>query len=84
MNESLGCCSPGHLGIDCNADAIEDGNECVAMNNVSNVSYHCVDLAAPGFLKPDMLPAQDDVVIVNPPRIGLHPRFLALLKSVRT
>ncbi len=70
-------------GFDSDPLAIDTANDNAAMNGASNVSYICADLSNPtAFI--DKLGIRDgDVVIVDPPRPGLHPDFLALLTRVR-
>ncbi len=63
------------VGFEANRQAVADARESVALNNMENCRF------VPGDLK-DAVPkrkGQPDVVVVDPPRAGLHPDTLALL-----
>ncbi|MFI5134729.1 MAG: 23S rRNA (uracil(1939)-C(5))-methyltransferase RlmD [Chitinophagales bacterium] len=60
------------IGIESVAQAIEDANVNVSLNNVSNVSFHVADAAK---LLNESFYAEygkPDVVITDPPRAGMH------------
>ena len=70
-------------GVDCDAEAIDDANDCAKLNHATNAEYHCADLSTLADIPPPLQPSADDVVLVDPPRAGLHPKFIAQLKAVR-
>ena len=68
------------IGIDTNAGAIEDAQKNAERNGITNTEFVCED--ALEFLK--KLPAsklsiQMSAMIVDPPRVGLHPKALEAL-----
>lgn len=76
---SLAACSKHVVGIDIVASAIEDANENAMANNIANVTFEQgnldkVDAVLKGAGIPDA-----NVVVVDPPRAGLHPGLLKFL-----
>jgi 23S rRNA (uracil1939-C5)-methyltransferase len=68
------------VGIDTNADAIEDAKKAAQANGLLNTEFVCED--ALEFLKKlpgSKLSVQLSAMIVDPPRVGLHPKALQAL-----
>ncbi len=70
-------------GVDADAEAVDDANRSATLNATSNAHYHVLDLSTVADIPSSLLPSHGDVVVVDPPRVGLHPKFVSLLKSVR-
>lgn len=75
---ALADCFDRVIGVDTNADAIEDGRANAELNGFSTVEFVCDD--ALQFM--DKLPAskfavQLSALVVDPPRPGLHPKALS-------
>lgn len=71
-------------GFDIDDAAIEQANETASRNAAMNAKYSCHDLD----LQPDELVQAlsinpGDVVIVDPPRAGLHAKAVTMLANVR-
>jgi 23S rRNA (uracil1939-C5)-methyltransferase len=69
------------VGIELDSSAVDSANAGAVAHGLHNVSYHRVDLAG-GVWPSDIAPVDGDIVIVDPPRAGLHPDFLAVVKRV--
>jgi 23S rRNA (uracil1939-C5)-methyltransferase len=68
------------VGVEIVADAVKAAEENAAANNVNNISFYHGDVK--DYLKTrDAAEAEFDVIIVDPPRAGLHPK--ALSRTVR-
>ncbi len=68
------------VGIDTNADAIEDAKNAAQANGLQNTEFVCED--ALEFLKKlpgSKLSVQLSALVVDPPRVGLHPKALQAL-----
>src|SRR5207302_3237459 len=68
------------VGIDTNADAIEDAKKNALANGLQNTEFVCED--APEFLRKlpgSKLSVQLSAMVVDPPRAGLHPKALSAL-----
>ncbi len=68
------------VGIDTNRDAIEDAKHNAERNGIANAEFVCED--AIEFLKKlpgSKLSVQISAMVVDPPRIGLHPKTLQAL-----
>ena len=64
------------VGVELVADAIKAAEENAALNNVTNISFYHGD--AKDYLKTrDAGESEFDVIIVDPPRAGLHPKVLS-------
>lgn len=75
------CLSPPRTGFDIDISTVEAANLNAQINNATNVTYAYADLTKP--LSVSELPIkEEDAVIVNPPRAGLHPQFLSMLDKV--
>jgi 23S rRNA (uracil1939-C5)-methyltransferase len=77
---ALADCFDRVIGIDTNRDAIQDAQENAARNAIGHAEFVCED--ALDFLK--KLPASKVAVqlaamVVDPPRVGLHPQALRAL-----
>lgn len=70
------------VGVELNAGAIENAKRNAARNRIENAVFEVGDLATalPGALERHGRP---DVVIVDPPRAGVHPKALAQLVALR-
>lgn len=73
----------GHVvGVELVTDAVEAARENAAINNANNVVFHHGDVK--DYLKTrDAAEAEFDVVIVDPPRAGLHPKVLTQVVKLR-
>jgi 23S rRNA (uracil1939-C5)-methyltransferase len=60
------------IGIEENPHAIEDAIKNAAQNNLSNAHYHASKLEDALALLPSQ--GEDHILLVDPPRVGLHPR----------
>ncbi len=67
------------IGIELNPHAVFDGTMNAELNNLTNLRLYRGDVAE--VLSKEALPAPD-LVILDPPRIGLDPPALALLKKL--
>lgn len=70
------------IGAELVQSSIDDARANAERNSITNVDFHTVDLHAPAAI--DVLKSwqQPDVVIVDPPRNGMHPQVVAHLLSV--
>jgi 23S rRNA (uracil1939-C5)-methyltransferase len=71
------------VGIDLNADAIEDARKNAQANGLQNTEFVCED--AHEFLKKlpgSKLSVQLTDLVVDPPRAGLHPKALSALREL--
>lgn len=70
------------VGVELSAGAIENAKRNAARNRIENAVFEVGDLATalPGALERHGRP---DVVIVDPPRAGVHPRAIAQLVALR-
>ena len=69
------------VGVELNAAAIADARKNADDNGIANAEFHCADIV--DFLSPERdarIPAPD-VIIVDPPRAGMHPRVVEALGS---
>jgi 23S rRNA (uracil1939-C5)-methyltransferase len=73
------------VGIELNQDAVRDAKRNAVENHMSDVaSFYAVDLnskKALSVLQSLQLPSPD-VVVVDPPRAGLHPQMVKLLREL--
>ena len=70
------------IGVDVIADAINDAKENAQINNINHASFFCgdvVDICKDAFFKQHGKP---DVVIVDPPRAGLHEKLVKKLLEI--
>ncbi len=69
------------IGVEVVAPAVDDARENAARNNVTNARYLCADAgeAAAQLAKEGVRP---DVVIVDPPRKGLAPEVVEVLRAM--
>jgi len=65
------------VGIDNIAEAISYAVRNAEENNIGNATFQCAEVEALSTLSFGAI--NPDVIIVDPPRIGLHPRLLATL-----
>jgi len=66
------------IGVELNMAAITDARRNAVENRISNVEFHCADIST--FLAgTDMAPQLPDIVIVDPPRAGMHPSVVEAL-----
>ena len=72
------------IGIETVVDAIADAKENAALNNIDNTSFFAGDVAEicnDAFFDTHGFP---DVIITDPPRIGMHPKLVAQLLRIRS
>jgi 23S rRNA (uracil1939-C5)-methyltransferase len=71
------------IGVEVIADAIADAKENTALNNISNTLFYTgdvVDICNDEFFE---INGRPDVVIVDPPRAGLHGRLVEKLLQIK-
>lgn len=62
-------------GIDIVEDSIEAASSNTELNGISNCHYICGDVKE----KLDEIPEKPDVIVVDPPRVGIHDKAVAML-----
>ena len=62
-------------GIDIVDDSIEAASSNTELNGISNCHYICGDVKE----KLDEIPEKPDVIVVDPPRVGIHDKAVAML-----
>lgn len=62
-------------GIDIVEDSIEAARSNTELNGISNCHYICGDVRE----KLDEIPEKPDVIVVDPPRVGIHDKAVAML-----
>ena len=70
------------VGVDVVEDAIKDAKENAALNNISHASFFCgdvIDICNDAFFVEHGRP---DIVIVDPPRAGLHAKLIQKLLEI--
>lgn len=67
------------VGVELVPEAISSARRNAEINQVGNVEFHCGDVK--DLLRSGALP-RPDVVIVDPPRVGLHPKVVASLNEL--
>lgn len=70
------------IGIESVADAIKDANENAALNNITNCAFFAgdiIDICNDAFFETHGFP---DVIITDPPRIGMHPKLVNQLLKI--
>ena len=71
------------FGIELNSQAIEDAKKNAKFNNIDNVEFYSSDLHSPKI--PDLLNTltHPDVLILDPPRSGLHNNLIKHILEIR-
>ncbi|HEV8084548.1 MAG TPA: 23S rRNA (uracil(1939)-C(5))-methyltransferase RlmD [Chitinophagaceae bacterium] len=64
------------IGVDVIEDAIKDAKENAALNNISHATFFCGDVIEICGDKFFMLHGRPDVIVVDPPRAGLHAKLI--------
>jgi 23S rRNA (uracil1939-C5)-methyltransferase len=70
------------IGVDVIEDAIIDAKENAALNNISSASFYAgdvIEICNDDFFKAH---GKADIVIVDPPRAGLHPKLIGKLLEI--
>ncbi|MGH2649531.1 MAG: 23S rRNA (uracil(1939)-C(5))-methyltransferase RlmD, partial [Ginsengibacter sp.] len=70
------------VGVDVVEDAINDAKENAAINNINHASFFCgdvIEICNDEFFK---LHGRPDVIIVDPPRAGLHAKLVSKLIEI--
>ena len=62
-------------GIDIVEDSIEAARANTELNGITNCHYICGDVKE----KLDAIPERPDVIVVDPPRVGIHDKAVAML-----
>jgi len=73
ITQVLSRCFSKVMGIELNHDAVKAAQENMRLNNITNCEFIAGDVLA----LLDGLDRKPDVVVVDPPRDGLHPKALA-------
>ncbi|HPN94799.1 MAG TPA: methyltransferase domain-containing protein, partial [bacterium] len=69
------------IGIESNPDAVADGRENIRLNGFSNVEM--VEGEAEKVIAEQCAQAPPDIVSVDPPRVGMHPKVLKAVAEAR-
>ncbi len=72
------------IGVDVIEDAIKDAIENAALNNINHASFFCgdvIDICNDEFF---ILHGKPDIIIVDPPRAGLHAKLISKLIEIRS
>lgn len=78
----LSNCTKKIIGVDVIEDAIKDAVENAALNNLTNASFFCgdvIEICNNDFFN---LHGRPDVVIVDPPRAGIHVKLISKLLEI--
>ena len=75
----LGAVATNVLGIESNADSVRMAERNISLNNLSNVKMVCTEVEAATLAA---FPAGTELVVVDPPRPGLHARAINTLLAV--
>jgi len=67
------------FGIESNADSVRMAERNIALNNLANVKMTCAEVEATNL---SAFPAGTELVVVDPPRPGLHKRAIDTLLAV--
>jgi len=70
------------LGIEMNPSAIENANENAALNGIENASFICDDMLKFAKALPESDYEAPDVIIVDPPRPGMHASVVEAIGTV--
>ncbi|MCX8473124.1 MAG: 23S rRNA (uracil(1939)-C(5))-methyltransferase RlmD [Sediminibacterium sp.] len=71
------------FGIDIISEAIQDAQENAHINQISNVHFFCGDvlkICTADFIQQHQPP---DCIIIDPPRNGVHPKFVEFLITIK-
>jgi len=69
------------IGIESNPDAVADGRDNIQLNGFSNVEM--VEGEAEKVIAEQCAEAPPDIVSVDPPRVGMHPKVLKAVAEAR-
>ncbi len=69
------------VGIDSSAEAITNATRNAEANAIANAEFQCAEVEALSSLSLGAI--APDVIILDPPRTGLHPRLLATLRELQ-
>ncbi len=72
------------IGVDVIAEAINDAKENTGLNNINHGSFFCgdvIELCNDEFFN---IHGRPDVIIVDPPRAGLHAKLISKLIEIRS
>jgi 23S rRNA (uracil1939-C5)-methyltransferase len=70
------------IGVDVIEDAIKDAKENAALNNITHASFFCgdvIEICNDHFFE---LNGRPDIIIVDPPRAGLHAKLVQKLLEI--
>jgi 23S rRNA (uracil1939-C5)-methyltransferase len=70
------------IGVDVIEDAIKDAKENAALNNIGHVSFFCGDVIKICNDNFSIEHGRSDVIIVDPPRAGLHAKLIHKLLEI--
>ncbi len=72
------------LGFEIVASSVSDAKENARINNIDNAEFVCIDLHDRKI--GEMMDAypRPDIVIIDPPRAGMHPAMIDLLNSLKS
>ena len=67
------------VGIESNAESVEMAKRNVELNGLKNVEMICAEVEA---ADTSAFPKHTDLIVVDPPRPGLHPKAVEMLLKV--
>lgn len=70
------------IGVDVIEDAIKDAKENTGLNNINHASFFCgdvIEICSDEFF---VIHGRPDVIIVDPPRAGLHAKLISKLLEI--
>ncbi len=70
------------IGIELSASSIADAHSNAARNDITNVELHALDLHIPAAIRVLKDLPHPDVIIIDPPRAGMHPTLAQHILSV--
>ncbi len=70
------------IGFEISEDSIKDAMENAKLNNIENVQFRCADLNSKNIGKEFINIPQCDVILVDPPRAGLHKNLIETLLDI--
>jgi 23S rRNA (uracil1939-C5)-methyltransferase len=71
------------IGIESVPQAIEDAWKNAAMNNITNAKFYTADIADALTFSFVTEHGKPDVIITDPPRVGMHPKVVESLLQIR-
>jgi 23S rRNA (uracil1939-C5)-methyltransferase len=71
------------IGLDINPESVKDGQINAKLNGVDDFSFHAIDLNDKKKAMPLLMKLHSpDVIVVDPPRAGLHPQIIQVIRQI--